>query len=256
LPFVSIASHRIEYQRIATAAGRRPALVLLHEGLGSVSMWRDFPDALARATGCETVVASRYGYGRSDPLAAPRPVRYMHDEALIALPELLDALAIERPILVGHSDGGSIALILAGAGLRPLAGVVTLAAHVMVEDLTVASIRAAKVAYETTDLRARLARHHADVDSAFVGWNRIWLDPAFRGWSIEEYLPAVACPVLAIQGEDDEYGTMEQMRRIGAAVADAELVRLPGCGHSPHRDQPDAVLDAVAGFVERVTLHS
>ncbi len=157
---------------------------------------------------------SRYGYGRSDPLAAPRTVRYMHDEALTALPEFLDTLAIDRPILVGHSDGGSIALILAGAGLRPLSAVVTLAAHVFVEDLTVASIAAAKTAFETTDLRAKLARHHADVDSAFLGWNRIWLAPEFRDWNIEEYLPAIRCPVLAIQGEDDEYGTMEQMERI------------------------------------------
>lgn len=256
MPFVTIASHRIEYERIAIASAPRFTLVLLHEGLGSVSMWRDFPGRLARATGCEAVVWSRYGYGGSDPLAAPRTVRYMHDEALTALPELLDALAIDRPILVGHSDGGSIALILAGAGLRPLTGVVTLAAHVMVEDRTVASIAAAKVAFETTDLRARLARHHADVDSAFLGWNRIWLDPMFRAWNIEEYLPRIACPVLAIQGDDDEYGTMEQMRRIGAGIADVELVRLPDCRHSPQRDQPDAVLDAIARFVDRVAPRS
>jgi pimeloyl-ACP methyl ester carboxylesterase len=252
LPFVTVASHRIEYERIAIGTTPRSTLVLLHEGLGSVSMWRDFPERLARATGCDAIVASRYGYGRSDPLSAPRTVRYMHDEALVALPELLDALAIERPILVGHSDGGSIALILAGAGLRPLEGVVTLAAHVMVEDLTVASIAAAKVVYETTDLRAKLARHHADVDSAFLGWNRIWLDPAFRAWNIEEYLPRIACPVLAIQGEDDEYGTMDQMRRIGAAVADVLLVRIPDCRHSPHRDQPDAVIAAIGRFVGRI----
>jgi pimeloyl-ACP methyl ester carboxylesterase len=256
VPFVTVASHRIEYARVAVASARAPTLVLLHEGLGSVSMWRDFPDRLARAAGCDAIVASRYGYGRSEPLAAPRTVRYMHDEALIALPALLDALAIERPILVGHSDGGSIALILAGSGLRPLAGVVTLAAHVMVEDLTVASIAAAKVAFETTDLRARLSRHHADVDSAFLGWNRIWLDPAFRAWNIEDCLPHIACPVLAIQGEEDEYGTMEQMRRIGAAVADVELVRLPDCRHSPHRDQPDAVIAAITRFVDRIRARS
>jgi pimeloyl-ACP methyl ester carboxylesterase len=146
-------------------------------------MWRDFPGRVARATGCGAVVASRYGYGRSDPLVAPRTVTYMHDEALTALPELLDALAIDRPILVGHSDGGSIALILAGAGLRPLTAVVTLAAHVLVEDVTVASIAAAKTAFETTDLRAKLARHHADAESAFLGWNRIWLAPEFRAWN-------------------------------------------------------------------------
>ena len=252
MPFLAAASHRIEYERIGVAAARRPELVFLHEGLGSVSMWRDFPARVARATGCNAVVTSRYGYGRSDPLAAPRTVRYMHDEALIALPEVLDVLALERPILVGHSDGGSIALILAGAGSRPLAGVVTLAAHVMVEDLTVASIEAAKAAFEATDLRARLAPYHADVESAFLGWNRIWLDPAFRAWNIEEYLPTIGCPVLAIQGEDDEYGTMEQMRRIGAKVADVQLLKLAACRHSPHRDQPDAVIDAIARFVDRV----
>ena len=253
MPFVTIASHRIEYERIGATRAGRPELLFLHEGLGSVSMWRDFPGRVARATGCGAVVASRHGYGRSDPLAAPRTVTYMHDEALTALPEFLGALSIDRPILVGHSDGGSIALILAGAGFIPLTAVVTLAAHVLVEDLTVASIAAAKTAFETTDLRTKLARHHADVDSAFLGWNRIWLAPEFRAWNIEQYLPAIRCPVLAIQGEDDEYGTMEQMKRLRAGVADIELVRLDACGHSPHRDRPDAVIDAMVRFVDRVT---
>jgi len=251
--FVEVAGHRLEVERIETAAPTRPTLVLLHEGLGSVAMWRDFPGRLAHAAGCNALVYSRYGYGKSDPLAAPRAVRYMHDEALCALPELLDRLGIERPILVGHSDGGSIALIHAGASKRAVAAVVTLAAHVLVEDVSVSSIAAAKSAYESTDLRARLARYHADVDSAFWGWNRIWLDPAFRAWNIEEYLPRIDCPVLAIQGEDDEYGTMEQMRRIGAQVKDVELLELEDCRHSPHRDQPDAVLDAVTRFVDRVS---
>ncbi len=177
----------------------------------------------------------------------------MHDEALVTLPELLDRLAIARPILVGHSDGGSIALIHAGAGIRPVAAVVTLAAHVLVEDISVSSIAAAKVAWETTDLRTKLARYHANVDSAFRGWNDIWLHPDFRAWNIEEYLPRIDCPVLAIQGEDDEYGTMEQMRRIGAQVKDVELVELEDCRHSPHRDQPAAVLDAITRFVDRVS---
>jgi pimeloyl-ACP methyl ester carboxylesterase len=251
--FAQAGGHRIEYERIETAAAARPTLVLLHEGLGSVAMWRDFPGRLAHATGCNALVYSRHGYGRSDPLTAPRTVRYMHDEALGALPDLLDQLGIERPILVGHSDGGSIALIHAGARRRAVAAVVTLAAHVLVEDLSVSSIAAAKVAFETTDLRAKLARYHADVDSAFWGWNRIWLDPDFRAWNIEEYLPRIDCPVLAIQGEDDEYGTMEQMRRIGAQVKDVELLELEDCRHSPHRDQPQAVLDAVTRFVDRVT---
>lgn len=253
MPFVTVASHRIEYERIEVARASRPTLVFLHEGLGSVAMWRDFPGRVAHATNCNAVVYSRYGYGRSDPLAAPRLPGYMHDEAQVALPKLLDRLSIDFPILVGHSDGGSIALIHAGSGVRPVAGVVTLAAHVLVEDISIASIAAAKVAYETTDLRTRLARHHADVDSAFLGWNRIWLDPAFRTWNIEEFLPRIACPVLAIQGEDDEYGTMEQMRRIGARVRDVELLELQDCRHSPHRDQPDAVIEAAIRFVDRVT---
>jgi len=235
------------------ARAPRPTLVFLHEGLGSVAMWRDFPGRVAHAANCDAVVYSRYGYGQSDPLAEDRTPRYMHSEALVALPELLDTLAIDRPILVGHSDGGSIALIFAGAGERPASGVVTLAAHVMVEDISVASIAAAKTAYATTDLRARLAHYHADADSAFLGWNRIWLAPEFRAWNIEEYLPRIACPVLAIQGEDDEYGTKEQMRRIGAQVRDVELLALQDCRHSAHRDQPQAVIDAITHFVDRVT---
>jgi pimeloyl-ACP methyl ester carboxylesterase len=253
VPFTEAASHRIEYERIDVGNTRRPTLVLLHEGLGSVAMWRDFPGRLAHATGCNAVVCSRYGYGNSDPLREDRPVRYMHDEALIALPELLDRLEIERPILVGHSDGGSIALIHAGAGGHSPAAVVTLAAHVLVEDISVTSIAAAKTAYETTDLRAKLARYHADVDSAFWGWNRIWLHPDFRSWNIEEFLPHITCPVLAIQGEDDEYGTMEQMRRIGAKVRNVELLALEDCRHSPHRDQPDAVFEAITRFIDRIS---
>jgi pimeloyl-ACP methyl ester carboxylesterase len=251
--FAWVAGHRIEYERIEAAASNRPTLVLLHEGLGSVAMWRDFPGRLAHATGCNALVYSRYGYGQSDPLVADREVTYMHDEALIALPELLDQLAIVRPILVGHSDGGSIALIHAGAGKRPVEGVVTLAAHVLVEDLSISSITAARDAYETTDMRAKLARRHANVDSAFWGWNRIWLHPDFRAWNIEEYLPGVTCPVLAIQGKDDEYGTMEQMRRIAAGAKDVDLIELEDCRHSPHRDQPEAVLAAITRFVDRVS---
>ena len=251
MPFVTVASRRIEYARIEVAPDRRPTLVFLHEGLGSIAMWRDFPARVAQATHCNAVVYSRLGYGNSDPLTEPRTARYMHDEALVALPELLDQLAVDRPILIGHSDGGSIALIHAGAGVRPVTSVVTLAAHVIVEDLSVASIAAAKLAFETTDLRARLARFHADVDSAFRGWNRIWLAPEFRDWNIEEFLPQIACPVLAIQGADDEYGTMEQMRRIAAGAADVELLALDGCGHSPHRDRPDAVEAAIARFTGR-----
>jgi pimeloyl-ACP methyl ester carboxylesterase len=255
MPFVSIASSRIEYERIPAASPGRPPLVFLHEGLGSVAMWKEFPERVARATGCGALVYSRHGYGRSDPITAPRPVRYMHDEALIALPALLDALGIERPVLVGHSDGGSIALIHAGGSGRPVGGLVLLAPHVFVEDLSVASIAAAREAYETGDLRERLARYHADVDSAFRGWNDVWLHPDFRAWNIEEFLPRVRCPVLAIQGRQDPYGTMEQIRRVvrGArGVRHIEVHEVEECGHSVHRDRPDVVVDAIMALVDRV----
>ena len=252
MPFVTVASQRLEYRRTGIARPGRPTLVFLHEGLGSVAMWRAFPARVARATRLSAVVYSRRGYGKSEPLDGARTLRYMHDEAERVLPAFLHLLAIDRPILVGHSDGGSIALIYAAVATQPPLGVVTLAAHVLVEDLSVASIAEAKDKFLTTDVRTKLARHHADVDSVFWGWNRIWLSPEFRAWNIEEYLPRVACPVLAIQGEEDEYGTIEQMRRIGEKVPDAELLMLPDCRHSAHKDQPDAVIEAIARFVERV----
>lgn len=250
--FVHAGGHRLELERIDLGPAARATLVLLHEGLGSVAMWRDFPSRLAHATSCSTVVYSRHGYGQSDPIEEPHGVRYMHDEALVVLPQLLDALCIDDPVLVGHSDGASIALIHAGARLRPLRAVVAMAPHVFVEDISITSIEAAKRAYETTDLRERLARYHANVDSAFRGWNDIWLHADFRDWNIEEFLPSIACPVLAIQGEDDEYGTMEQVRRIARAVPDVEVLALSDCRHSPHRDQTQAVLEAITRFLDRV----
>ena len=242
------AGARLEYERVP-GAGLSPTIVMLHEGLGSISMWRDFPRRVAEATGHDVLVYSRQGYGRSSPLVAPRPLRFMHDEALIVLPEVLDALDVRRPILLGHSDGGSIAIIHAGGSGREVAGLVLLAPHVMVEDISVASIAAARVAYAQGELRARLGRHHDDVDGAFQGWSEVWLNPAFRDWSIEEYLPRITCPVLAIQGEDDEYGTMEQVERIGRAIPDAQILKLARCGHSPHRDSAEGVLEAIRGFV-------
>jgi len=253
MPFIFAGNHRLEFERIDVGGANRPTLVLLHEGLGSISMWRDFPNRLAHATVAHVVVYSRYGYGGSDALSGPRAVRYMHDEALVTLPQLLDALGIERPILVGHSDGASIALIHAGGANRPLTGVVAMAPHVLVEDISIRSIEAARVGYETTDLRTKLARYHADVDSAFRGWNDIWLHPDFRAWNIESYLPSISCPVLAVQGEDDEYGTMDQLARIEQAVRDVDIVKLTDCRHSPHRDQLDAVLGAISRFVDRIS---
>lgn len=247
-------TQRLEYVRLPSAHPREgaPAIVFLHEGLGSVAMWRDFPQKVADATGCEAVVYSRAGYGRSDPARLPRDTRYMHDEGLDVLPALLAALGLERPILFGHSDGGSIALICAGGTDTPLSGLVLMAPHVMVEDISVDSIAQAKVAWQTTDLPKRLGKYHADVEAAFRGWNDIWLHPDFRAWNIEEYLPRIAVPVLAIQGEDDEYGTMAQIDRIAAQARDVELVRLADCRHSPHKDQPEAVVAAVGEFVSRI----
>ena len=246
---LNLDGRRIEYRFVDPVAATRADLVMLHEGLGSVSLWRDFPEQLAQATGCRTLVYSRHGYGRSSPLEAPRRADYMHEEARVWLPAILDRLGIRRPLLFGHSDGASIALIHAASRGSDVAGIIALAPHVKVEDLSVRSIAAAKTAYLETDLRTRLSRHHADVDSAFWGWNRIWLDPAFRDWNIEGLLPSIRCPILAIQGEDDEYGTMEQIESIARSAPDTRLLALPACRHSPHRDQPEAVLAAAREFV-------
>lgn len=252
--FTVAAGHRIEYTRLPSAHPREdaPPIVMLHEGLGCVAMWRDFPQRVADVTGCEAIVYSRHGYGKSDPITEPRKPDFMHHEAQFALTELLDDLGVDRPILFGHSDGASIALIHAGWGGRDVTAVIAMAPHVMVEDISVRSIELAKMAYERDGLRDRLARYHDDVDSAFRGWNDIWLDPAFRDWNIEEFLPTIRCPVLALQGEQDEYGTMAQIDRIAELAPDVELVKLPDCRHSPHRDQPEAVLNAVSAFVARV----
>ncbi|WP_407279160.1 alpha/beta hydrolase [Aromatoleum evansii] len=251
---VLVCGKHLEYVRLPSAHPRdgAPAIVFLHEGLGSVSMWRDFPQKVADATGCEAIVYSRAGYGRSDAAELPRTTRYMHDEGLKVLPALLDALQLDRPILLGHSDGGSIALICAGGTATPLSGVILMAPHVLVEDISVKSIAQAKLAWQSTDLPARLGKYHHDVEAAFWGWNDIWLHPDFRAWNIEEYLPKVACPVLAIQGEDDEYGTMDQIDRIAAQARDVDLVKLADCRHSPHKDQPAAVIEAVGEFVNRI----
>lgn len=251
ISLVSVQGRKLEFKRIGAGRGG-PTLVFLHEGLGSVSMWRDFPEKAAQATGCAAVVYSRYGHGRSDVLREARGVDYMHVEALRVLPELLDRLGVGEPVLVGHSDGGSIALIYAGARDAVL-GLVLMAPHVFVEDISVKSIAEARTAFETTDLPQKLARHHADAAGTFRGWNDIWLHPDFRRWNIEEYLPRVRCPLLAIQGFDDEYGTMAQIEAIASqAGGPVELLRLADCRHSPHRDQPAVVLEAITRFVARL----
>ena len=219
--------HIVEVQRIAGRFPNMPELVFLHEGLGSVSHWKDFPQRVADATGSPVTVYSRYGCGSSALLAEPRTVRYMHDEALHSLPDLLAQLHIDNPILIGHSDGGSIALIYAGAHDR-VRGLVLLAPHVFVEDLSVASIAQARTSFETTNLPEKLARHHRDAALTFWGWNDIWLHPDFRSWNIEEYLPRISCPILVIQGLDDEYGTKAQVQAIAARLeARSKLSFLP-----------------------------
>ncbi|MBN8443474.1 MAG: alpha/beta hydrolase [Thauera sp.] len=251
---VCIKGVELEYVRLRSSHARddAPVIVFLHEGLGSIAMWRDFPQKVSDATGCEAVVYSRAGYGRSGAESQPRDVRYMHEQGLEVLPELLRRLSIERPVLFGHSDGGSIALICAGGTDAELAGIIVAAPHVIVEDITIRGIEAARDAYRSTDLSARLGKYHSDVDSVFWAWNDIWLSPAFRSWNIEAYLPRIACPVLAIQGEDDEYGTMDQLDRIAAQCGDVDLVKLADCRHSPHKDQERAVIEAVSAFVCRL----
>jgi benzoate-CoA ligase len=249
---ITIAGRSLEYMYIRAASTESPTLVFLHEGLGSISLWKDFPRRLAAACGCNALVYSRYGNGFSDPLAEARRPDYMHREALDVLPEILDRLSIRRPILFGHSDGASIAIIHEGLGPRTAAGLILCAPHVFVEDLALRSIRAVKSAYEATDLRSRLARHHADVDKTFRGWNDIWLHEDFRSWNIEECLADVRCPTLAIQGAEDEYGTFEQIDRIAARAADVGICKLSDCRHSPHRDQAEAVIGAAVHFIRQL----
>ena len=247
---------RIEHVWIARERVTTPLMVFLHEGLGSVAMWKDFPRRLCDALGCRGLVYSRPGYGRSTPRAPEEiwDMDFMHRQALEVLPALLNALGIdtqrEPPWLFGHSDGGSIALLYAARFPQRIAGAIVVAPHVLVEDVSVKSIAQARSAYLDTDLRTRLAAYHDDPDSAFWGWNRIWLRPEFRHWSIEKEIESIGCPLLALQGEHDEYGTMRQIQGIAQAVPQTECVELPDCGHSPQRDQPDRLIAAVTRFMQ------
>lgn len=253
--FATVPGGRLEYQEFnPPGPARSGKIVMLHEGLGSVAMWKRFPIELAAATGMSVVAYSRFGYGRSDP--PPRrygPLEMQEKEAIDVLPAFLEALHIEKPVLFGHSDGASISLIYAGAAPEEVTGVVALAPHVFVEDMCITSIEGAKQAYLTTDLPRRLALYHRDPDRAFWGWNDIWLDPAFRAWNIEHYLPSIACPVLGVQGYDDEYGTMEQLDRLARGTARCTLLKLENCAHSPHRDQPARVLEATTNLLTELS---
>ena len=253
---LSAGGDQLEYVWHGPTPDQAPTLVFLHEGLGCVETWRDFPARAAAASGCGALVYSRAGYGKSDSVALPRPTSFMHDEALSTLPQILEATKVRDAILFGHSDGASIALIYAG-GRRAtsLKGLVLEAPHVFVEDISVASIAKAADNYENGDLKKRLGQYHGDnVECAFRGWNRVWLDATFRGWNIEEYLPNISVPMLLIQGENDEYGTLRQIEAIEkGCVGDVEKLILPDCGHSPHRDHPELVIEKTVSFVARIT---
>jgi len=249
------ANHKLEYEWHGPAPDKAPTIIFLHEGLGCVAMWKDFPARVAEATGFGALVYSRAGYGNSDPIELPRPVSFMHDDALVVLPEIIDALAIEQPVLFGHSDGASIALIYAGSiNAGRVKALILEAPHVFVEDLGIQSITDAKQNFESGTLRSALERYHGhNVDCAFRGWNDVWLDPDFRSWNIESFLSGIKVPTLVIQGENDQYGTKRQFEAIQNGNSGAvETLLLADCGHSPHRDHPDEVLYAVTEFLNRL----
>jgi pimeloyl-ACP methyl ester carboxylesterase len=253
MEMIEIAGVALEVQRLSPAPGTALApIVFLHEGLGSVAMWRDWPQQVCEATGRAGVVYSRRGYGNSDAVPDVRGAGrlqpdYMHREAWDVLPALLEALGVERPVLLGHSDGGSIALL--HASRHPVTACIVMAPHVMVEDVSVRSIEAARQAYPSA-IRERLGRYHADVDVAFWQWNDIWLDPAFRAFDIREDCRRITAPVLAIQGQDDVYGTMRQIEEIAPTQGSFRMEKLAACGHSPHRDQPEATRELVRQFLQ------
>jgi pimeloyl-ACP methyl ester carboxylesterase len=249
-----IGASDLEYRMTGPAPGDAPTIVLLHEGLGSAGLWGDFPEKLAAATGAGVFAYSRAGYGASTPAALPRPVDYMHVEALDVLPKLLDTIGFRRGLLVGHSDGASIAAIYAG-GVQDhrIRGLALIAPHFIVEDLSVKSIAEIKNLYETTDLRAKLARWHKDVDNAFHGWNEAWLNPKFRDWDISEYLAYIRVPVAIVQGADDHYGTIRQIEIAHEeCYCPVDVSIITGAGHSPHREAPEATLNAIAEFARSI----
>ena len=252
--FLDIGSQKLEYRMIGPRPDAAPTIVMLHEGLGCVGLWNDFPDRLQKATGCGVFVYSRAGYGQSSPVKLPRPLTYMHDEARETLPKLLDEIGFQRGLLLGHSDGASISAIYAGSHQdHRIGGLVLLAPHFFTEDMGIASIEEARRTYESGDLKPRLARWHKNVDNAFKGWNGAWLDPDFRKWDISEFLAYIRVPILIVQGEDDQYGTVAQIEAAEReCYCPVEVALLPGARHSPQRDAPQATLKVIVDFVARV----
>ncbi|HXW61811.1 MAG TPA: alpha/beta hydrolase [Candidatus Acidoferrales bacterium] len=248
-----IDGKRLEAVRIEARHPHLPTIVMLHEGLGSIAHWRDFPVRLAEETGAAVFVYSRYGHGQSDPFTEPQPVSYMHHQAQTVLPQILKKAGIERPVLLGHSDGASIAILYAGMFPDSPAALVLEAPHVFVEPVTLSSIAQAKVLYQETDLPERLGRYHANADSLFWGWNNIWLDPSFRLWNIESFLDLIRCPVLVLQGAQDEYGTTAQVDTIRARISSTSAIIFENCRHAPHRDQRPATLSAINQFLRTLT---
>jgi pimeloyl-ACP methyl ester carboxylesterase len=255
--FLRIGTSSLEYRMLGPAPDEAPTIVMLHEGLGSAALWGEFPEQLLAATGAGVFVYSRAGYGASTPARLPRPLDYMQIEALDVLPKLLDAIGFRRGILVGHSDGASIAAIYAGGALdHRVRAVALIAPHFIVEDISVASIAEIKTAYETTDLREKLARWHKDVDNAFYGWNGAWLDPKFRAWDISDYLAYIRVPVAVIQGADDQYGTIRQVEIAQEeCYCPVDVTIIEGAGHSPHREAPGETLAAISEFANAVFGH-
>ena len=252
--FQRINDADLEYRMLGPSPDQAPTIVMLHEGLGSAALWGDFPEKLQAATGAGVFAYSRAGYGASSPAKLPRPLDYMHVEALDVLPKLLDAIGFQHGMLLGHSDGASIAAIYAGAHQdHRVQGIALMAPHFIVEDISVTSIAEIKRAYETTELKAKLARWHRDVDNAFYGWNGAWLDPKFRDWDISEYLAYIRVPITILQGVDDQYGTMRQVEIAREeCYCPVDVVVIPGAGHSPHREAPKVTLDAISEFANAV----
>jgi pimeloyl-ACP methyl ester carboxylesterase len=252
--FLTIGASDLEYRMIGPAPDAAPTIVMLHEGLGSAGLWGDFPEKLQAATGAGVFAYSRAGYGASTRTKLPRPLDYMHIEAKEVLPKLLDAIGFRRGLLVGHSDGASIAAIYAGSRQdHRVQGVAMIAPHFVVEDISVSSIAEIRRAYETTDLKSKLARWHKDVDNAFYGWNGAWLDPKFHNWDISEYLAYIRVPVAILQGADDQYGTIRQVEIAEQeCYCPVDVTIIPAAGHSPHREAPGATLNAISEFASRI----